>query len=140
MVSDLSRSRLNNSAFLFSRFLISFKRLFLSSKYSKRDISYVSGAQITPALYEGLFVAAGNYVKNEKNKTIEFDYNDFPEKMWKAIFREFDKQIFSQKIAKETFVKFTFQVVGVETMGSYYVFNFKFSGPVRGFAKCVVPA
>lgn len=112
----------------------------MSSKYSKRDISYVSGAQITPALYEGLFVAAGNYVKNEKNKTIEFDYNDFPEKMWKAIFREFDKQIFSQKIAKETFVKFTFQVVGVETMGSYYVFNFKFSGPVRGFAKCVVPA
>lgn len=53
---------------------------FPAYKRAKRDISYVSGIQITPALYEGLFVAAGNYVKNETDKIIEFNYRDFPEK------------------------------------------------------------
>lgn len=122
----------NNSKVVVTFFFPAYKR-------AKRDISYVSGIQITPALYEGLFVAAGNYVKNETDKIIEFNYRDFPEKMWKAVFREFDKQVFSQKIEKETFVEFTFEVVGVEKIKNFYVFNFKFSGPARGFAKCIVP-
>lgn len=108
-------------------------------KRAKREIAYVSGTQIIPALYEGMFVSAGNYIKNETDKTIEFNYSDFSEKMWCAIFREFDKLVFSKKIEKETFIKFNFEVISVEEIKNFYVFNFQFSGPVRGVAKCVIP-
>jgi uncharacterized protein with PQ loop repeat len=123
---------INNSKVIVTFFFPGYKR-------AKRDILYVSGAQITPALYEGLFVAAGNYVKSGNDQIIHFDYKDFPEKMWEAVFREFDKQVFSKKIKKETFVEFTFEVVKVEKVKHFYVFNFKFSGPVRGLARCVIP-
>lgn len=120
-----------------SKIVITF--FFPGYKRTSRDISYVSGVQIIPAIYEGLFVAAGNYIKSGTDKTINFGYEEFPEKMWCAVFREFDKLIFSRKIEKETFVKFTFEIVKVEKIKHFYIFDFKFSGPVRGLAKCVIP-
>jgi uncharacterized protein with PQ loop repeat len=108
-------------------------------KRTKREISYVSGTQIIPALYEGMFVSAGNYVKNETDKIMDFNYSDFPENMWSVIFREFDKLVFSKKIEAETFVKFNFEIASVEKIKNFYIFNFQFSGPVRGGAKCVIP-
>lgn len=112
---------------------------FQSYKRAKRDISYVSANQIIPAILEGLFVASGNYVKSGSDKSLSFNYEVFSEKMWDAIFREFDKLTFLKKIPKEEPIEIIFEVLKTEKIKNYFVFSFKFSGPVRGFAKCLIP-
>lgn len=106
---------------------------------AKRSISYTSANQIVPAVLEGLYLTAGNYVKNEKNKPIKFSYEDFSEKMWLAIFREFEHFVFSQKIISETLTEITFEVEDIKESKNYFVFCFKFFGPVRGSARCLIP-
>lgn len=111
---------------------------FPAYKRAKRDISYVSANQIVPAILEGLFVVSGNYVKSGSDKLIDFNYEIFLEKMWDAIFREFDKLTFLKKIPKEEPIEIIFEVLKTEKIKNYFIFNFKFSGPVRGFAKCLI--
>jgi len=113
---------------------------FPSYKRAKRSISYASANQIVPAILEGLYAVAGNYVKNETNKPAEFKYEDFPKKMWDAIFREFDKMVFSKKIPKEEFVEMIFEITKTEKIRNFHIFHFQFSGPVKGKAKCIIPA
>jgi hypothetical protein len=84
---------------------------FPSYKRAKRNISYASVNQIIPAILEGLFVASGNYVKSGSDRLINFNYEIFPEKMWDAIFREFDKLTFLKKIPKEGPVEIIFEVL-----------------------------
>lgn len=106
---------------------------------AKRSISYASANQIVPAMLEGLYVAAGNYAKNENNKLIQFRYEELPAKMWSAIFREFEYFVFSQRILSETLTEITFEVKRIEEVKNYFIFCFKFFGPVRGEAKCLIP-
>ncbi|MFA5131585.1 MAG: hypothetical protein WC467_04185 [Patescibacteria group bacterium] len=120
-----------------SRIVVSF--FFPMYVRAKRSISYTSVNQIVPAVLEGLYLAAGNYAKNEKNKLIQFYYEDLPDKMWSAIFREFDHFVFSQKIPSETLTEITFEVKDVKEVKNFFVFHFKFLGPVRGSAKCLIP-
>jgi hypothetical protein len=120
-----------------SKIVVSF--LFPVYTRAKRGITYVSANQIVPAVLEGLYATAGNYVKNESNKTISFRYEDLSEKMWSAIFREFEHFVFSQKIPSETLTEITFEVKNIEEVKNFFIFYFKFSGPVRGSAKCLIP-
>lgn len=113
--------------------------LFHSYKRAKREISYASVNQIVPAITEGLYVVAGHYVKNSTDKNVFFKYEDFSEKMWSAIFREFENLVFSKKISQKELVEITFEVVKTEIVKNFIIFYFQFSGPVRGRAKCLIP-
>lgn len=59
--------------------------------------------------------------------------------MWSAIFREFEHFVFSQKIPSETITEITFEIKKVEEIKDFFIFYFKFFGPVRGEAKCLIP-
>ncbi|NCB20829.1 MAG: hypothetical protein EOM88_02810 [Clostridia bacterium] len=120
-----------------SKVIVSF--FFPTYTRAKRSIPYTSANQIVPAVLEGLYVAAGNYVKNENNKLIQFHYEELPVKMWSAIFREFEHFVFSQKIPSETITEITFEIKKVEEIKDFFIFYFKFFGPVRGEAKCLIP-
>lgn len=106
-------------------------------KRAKKEICYTSANQIVPAILEGLYVVAGHYVKNSANNI--FTYEEFPEKMWKAIFREFEKLVFSKKIPIKEFIKITFEVIKTEKIKNFNIFYFRFYGPVKGKAKCLIP-
>lgn len=108
-------------------------------KRAKREINYASVNQIVPAITEGLYVVAGHYVKNSTDKNVVFGYEKFPKKMWDAIFREFEKLVFSKKIPQKEFIEITFEVIKTEKVKNFIEFYFQFSGSVRGKAKCLIP-
>jgi len=84
-------------------------------------------------------VVAGHYVKNNIDENVAFGYKEFPKKMWEAIFREFEKLVFSKKIPQKELIEITFEVIKTEKVKSFNIFYFQFSGPVRGKAKCLIP-
>lgn len=119
-----------------SKIIVTF--FFPSYKRALRDIDYASVNQIIPAISEGLYIVAGHYVKNNANDA-GFTYKEFPEKMWIAIFREFEKLVLSKKVPSEVLTGITFEVVKTEKVKNFNIFYFKFFGSVRGKIKCLIP-